>query len=94
MHFEYVMFNLLGCLAEMIHEQKLGSEFNFVVLLMSAELKIVLNWNLTLFSLPRLVEASLEGKPSNEGSFAQTVGREKAGDESGGKKPNHIIKTL
>ena len=56
------------------------------MLLISAELKIVLNWNLTLISLPRLVEAPLDSLPSNEGSFFRPAGREKAGDESGGKQ--------
>jgi hypothetical protein len=37
--------------------------------------------------LPLLVEASLDCLPSNEGSFFRPVGREKAGDESGGSKP-------
>ena len=77
-----------------ITHKKIGSESNFDVVLLSADAQIFLNWNLTLFSLPRLVEASLDSVPSNEGSFAQTAGREKAGDESGGNKPNHEIKAL
>jgi hypothetical protein len=44
-----------------LQHQKKGSESNFDVTLLSAELGIVLNWNLTPFSLPLLVEASLEG---------------------------------
>ena len=56
------------------------------MILLSAELQIVLNWNLTLFSLPLRVEASLDHQPSNEGSFFRPAGREKAGDESGGKQ--------
>ena len=63
-------------------------------MLLSAEVQIVLNWNLTLFSLSRLVEALLEGKPSNESSFFRPAGREKAGDESGENKPNYVIKLL
>ncbi|MEQ1537185.1 MAG: hypothetical protein ABL923_15020, partial [Burkholderiaceae bacterium] len=62
-------------------------ESNFDVVRPSAELQIVLNWNLTLISLPRLLEASLDRQPSNEGSFFRPAGREKAGDESGGNKP-------
>ena len=62
-----------------ITHKKIGSESNFDVVLLSADAQIFLNWNLTLFSLPRLVEASLDSVPSNEGSFAQTAGREKAG---------------
>jgi hypothetical protein len=60
---------------------------NFDVPLLSADGLIVLNWNPTLISLPRLVEASLDHQRSNEGSFFRPAGREKAGDESGGNKP-------
>ena len=63
--------------------EKIGSESNFDVVLLSADVQIVLNWNLTLISLPRLVEASLSGQPSNEGTFFRPAGRETAGDESG-----------
>ena len=62
-----------------ITHKKIGSESNFDVVLLSADVLIVLNWNLTLFSLPRLVKASLDSLRSNESSFAQTAGREKAG---------------
>jgi hypothetical protein len=56
-------------------------------MLLSAESRIVLNWNLTPIYLPLLVEASLDCEPSNEGSFFRPAGREKAGDESGVNKP-------
>ena len=46
--------------------KKIGSESNFDVLLLSADVQIVLNWNLTLFSLPRLVEASLDSFSINK----------------------------
>ena len=71
----------------MLVDQKVGSEPNFDVTWLSTELKIVLNWDLTLFSLSLLVEASLDRLPSNEGSFFRPAGREKAGDESGRNKP-------
>jgi hypothetical protein len=70
-----------------LKDQKIGSESNFDVVQLSVDGLIVLNWNLTLISLPLLVEASLDRKPSNEGSFFRPAGREKAGDETGGNKP-------
>jgi hypothetical protein len=70
----------------LLEDQKIGSESNFDVDWLSAEWRVFLNWNLTLISLPLLVEASLDRTPSNEGSFFRPAGREKAGDESGGNK--------
>ena len=71
----------------------MGSESNFDVIWFSAEELIFLNWNLTPFSLPLLVEASLDRQPSNESSPFTRRG-ERGGGERGKKASLCSNKTL